>query len=141
MSYAPFLLPVVFIGMLSLPGFSTDSLPSPRKLMEPEKIELLIVHIQTMPNARFIRNGKEYTASQAALHLRKKWSHVKKRIKTADQFIEYIASKSSISDKPYKIKLADGSIVSSEAVLRKRLAEIEVSSSGIPDTSLPVKSR
>jgi hypothetical protein len=136
MSYAPFLLPVVFIGMLSLPGFSTDSLPSPRKLMEPEKIELLIVHIQTMPNARFIR-----TASQAALHLRKKWSHVKKRIKTADQFIEYIASKSSISDKPYKIKLADGSIVSSEAVLRKRLAEIEVSSSGIPDTSLPVKSR
>jgi hypothetical protein len=141
MSYTHFLLPAVFIGMLSFPAFPTDSLPVPRKLMEPEKIELLIVHIQTMQDARFIRNGKEYTAVQAARHLLKKWSHVKKRITTADQFIEYIASKSSVSGNPYQIRMADGKVVTSEAVLRKKLAEIEASPPGTPDTLLPVQSR
>ncbi|MCP4442931.1 MAG: DUF5329 domain-containing protein [Aureispira sp.] len=32
-------------------------------------------------------------------------------IKTLDQFIENIASKSSISGKPYQVKLDDGTIV------------------------------
>jgi hypothetical protein len=109
--------------------------------METEKIELLINTIETMQDARFIRNGKEYSSAKAAQHLRKKWSHVKKRISTADQFIKYIASKSSISNKPYQIKMADGTIVSSESVLRKKLGEIDASSPGLPDTSVPVESR
>ena len=116
---------VIFIGICSFSVVSSDTLPSPGKLMESEKIELLIAHIEAMQNARFIRNGKEYSSSRAARHLRKKWSHVKKRISTADQFIEYIASKSSVSNKPYQIKMSDGSIVTSEAVLRTRLGEIE----------------
>jgi len=123
--YARLLIPVIAVSACSFPFASADTLPSPGKLMETEKIELLISSIETMQDARFIRNGKEYSSAKAAQHLRKKWSHVKKRISTADQFIEYIASKSSISNKPYQIKLADGSIVTSEAVLRKRLSEIE----------------
>ena len=52
----------------------------------------------------FIRNGKSYPAPEARSHMERKYGHVESRIKTSDQFIEYIATRSSISGKAYQIE-------------------------------------
>jgi hypothetical protein len=56
---------------------------------------------------RFIRNGKEYGPEEARKHIQKKYEYARNRIKTAEDFIQGVASKSSISGKPYKIRCKD----------------------------------
>jgi len=56
---------------------------------------------------RFIRNGKEYSPEEARKHIQKKYEYAWNRIKTAEDFIQGVASKSSISGKPYKIRCKD----------------------------------
>lgn len=56
---------------------------------------------------RFIRNGKEYSPEEARKHIQKKYEYARNRIKTAGDFIQGVASKSSISGKPYKIRCKD----------------------------------
>lgn len=68
-----------------------------------EEIDYLLTFIGES-GCTFIRNGKEYPPQQAQDHLTYKYNHVKSRIKTADVFIEKIASKSSISKKPYEVR-------------------------------------
>ncbi|HEY5862424.1 MAG TPA: DUF5329 domain-containing protein [Casimicrobiaceae bacterium] len=52
----------------------------------------------------FIRSGKPYPAAEARDHLAGKFQYAKSRISTADQFIRYIASESSMTREPYKVK-------------------------------------
>jgi hypothetical protein len=94
-------------------------------MSEHAKIEWLIAQLETTQAVVFIRNGSEYTAKEAADHLRSKWKAAGDGIKTAKQFVELIASKSSTSGKPYQIRLADGALVLSGDYLRARLREIE----------------
>lgn len=49
----------------------------------------------------FIRNGKRYAAEKAADHLRLKYRRGRKYANTPEQFIERLASKSSMSGKRY----------------------------------------
>jgi hypothetical protein len=51
----------------------------------------------------FIRNGEEYGADDAVLHIMKKYDHFKSEVDSAEKFIELCASKSIISGKPYRI--------------------------------------
>lgn len=55
-------------------------------------------------NCVFIRNGKEHDASDARDHLQMKRKRGRKYYKSTEQFIDRIASKSSWSGKPYRIK-------------------------------------
>jgi hypothetical protein len=75
---------------------------------ERAKIEALISHIGSLKKAVFIRNGKEYDAASAAKFLRGKWEAKDKDIKTATEFIEKVATKSSTTGKAYRIRLEDG---------------------------------
>ncbi|MES2569323.1 MAG: DUF5329 family protein [Verrucomicrobiota bacterium] len=59
---------------------------------------------------RFIRGGTEYPPKEAAAHLRSKLGKAGDRVKSAEDFITGIASKSYLSGKPYQVKLANGSI-------------------------------
>ena len=93
-------------------------------LSESEKIELLIKSF-TESNAIFIRNDTEYPGAEAASHLRRKWKFAGNQIKTAKDFIEQLASKSSETGKPYQIKSPDGTLVESRAWLLQRLQVIE----------------
>jgi hypothetical protein len=61
-----------------------------------------------MKDATFIRNDKEYDARTAALFLRRKWQFDKDMVRTAEDFIESIASRSSTTGKPYRIRMKDG---------------------------------
>ncbi len=98
---------------------------SEEPLSEPAKIERLIQAVAELANATFIRNGAEYDAREAADHLRMKWRAAGDQIATAEQFIEAIASRSSMSGKPYLIRLCDGSEVPAGDYLRQRLGEID----------------
>lgn len=92
---------------------------------ESQKIERLIEHVAALKGAVFIRNGKEHDARAAAGHLRKKWNYAKDEIKTARDFIDKIATKSSLSGQPYLIRLADGREFKSGEYLHAQLKEIE----------------
>lgn len=94
-------------------------------LTEGRQIERLIQMVAELTDATFIRNGVEHSATEAADHLRMKWEAAGARITTAEQFIDDIASRSSITGKPYEIRHADGRIVQSGAYLRERLRQIE----------------
>ncbi|MEQ1853378.1 MAG: DUF5329 family protein, partial [Chthoniobacteraceae bacterium] len=70
---------------------------------EKAKIEALISHLETLKDATFIRNGRDYDAKTAAKFLRGKWEANQKEIKTAADFVSKAATKSSTSGKPYVI--------------------------------------
>lgn len=88
------------------------------------EIEALLAHVKQLDGAAFIRNGSEHTPVQAEAHLRMKWQKQTARIKTAEDFIEWCATKSSLSGERYRIRLKDGSVRDSAEMLRERLAEI-----------------
>ncbi len=80
------------------------------KVSEAQKIEALIQTVAAS-NVTFIRNGTEHSAAEAADHLRSKWKRARGKVKTLDQFIENIASKSSMSGRPYQVRTADGELI------------------------------
>ena len=88
-------------------------------------LERLIALVESTQGAVFIRNGAEHTAKDAADHLLLKWKAAGSNIRTAKQFVEHIATKSSISGEPYQIRLADGSVVLTGDYLSAQLSEIE----------------
>jgi uncharacterized protein DUF5329 len=95
---------------------------------DPE-IEFLIGYVEHS-NARFIRGGKEYSAKEGADHMRLKLGHAGGRVKTADDFIKGIATKSFLTGKPYSVKFADGRTIPtgqwlSDALARHRARSAE----------------
>jgi len=73
-----------------------------------QQIEALIQAVARLEGASFLRNGTEHTPKEAADHLRLKWKNASGRVKTAADFIRLCASGSSLSGKPYVIRLQDG---------------------------------
>ena len=98
-------------------------------LSEAQKIQALIHSVETLQGAVFIRNGSEYDAAKAAAHLRRKLDYAGKRVQTADQFIEHLATGSSITGKPYKIRFANGRSVESATFFREQLRKLEAAPS------------
>lgn len=54
----------------------------------------------------FLRNGDEHSPADARDHISMKYSHVRKRIESAEDFIKYTATKSSLSGKLYLVRCA-----------------------------------
>lgn len=92
---------------------------------EPEKIERLIASVEALEGAVFLRNGSEYTAKEAGAHLRRKWKSAGSRIRTAEQFIDHLGTKSSLSGEPYRIRLADRTTITLRDHLLKELDRIK----------------
>ena len=88
--------------------------------VEKKKIEFLISSVENLKGAKFIRNGSEYDGKKAAEHLRMKLQNALV-VQTADDFIRLCASKSSITGKPYMIRLSDGKTIKSEEYFREKL--------------------
>jgi hypothetical protein len=53
---------------------------------------------------RFIRNGKTYDAEAARAHIQRKYDHVRRRVRTTEDFIDLAASRSSMSGDPYRVQ-------------------------------------
>jgi hypothetical protein len=86
---------------------------------ERQRIERLLKLVESS-NAFFTREGKQYEGADAAAHLRRKLSHAGDRVKTLDEFIEHIASRSSTTGRPYQIKQPDGTIVEAARWMRQQ---------------------
>jgi hypothetical protein len=107
--------------------FFFTGLPEADWSEEKVKINYLIDGIEQLEGV-FIRNGNEHSPAKAADHIRMKmekamnsWFAPDKEEWTAEMFIDKIASTSSISGKPYRIKLKTGEIITAGEWLRHRL--------------------
>ncbi len=93
---------------------------------EEEKIQQLIRAVEVLKDAQFWRNGTWYTSQKAGEHLRMKLEHVGiNRLKTASNFIDKIASKSSFSGLSYRIKFGNGTEMTAQQFFRQKLRQIE----------------
>jgi hypothetical protein len=101
-------------------------------LTEQQKIDLLIHSVETLPGAQFIRNGSAHDGKAAAEHLQMKRNYAGSRIKTANDFIECCASRSSMTGLPYQVRFADGKTENADVFFRDELKLIEASPAGSP---------
>ena len=96
-SLSGFLLFVLFALLLSAP---VQALPAP----EEARINALLAALEQRSTLVFIRNGDAHSAAEAAEHLKLKLSRTRDRLQTAEQFIDQVASSSSITGKPYLVR-------------------------------------
>lgn len=95
-----------------------------RQLSEDEKINGLIAYIARLEGATFERNGTTHSAGEAAEHLKAKYNKHKAKIPTAENFIQNLASKSSMSGKEYMIRFQDGQTVAVGKLLNEELQRL-----------------
>ncbi|WP_068441509.1 DUF5329 family protein [Providencia heimbachae] len=90
-----------------------------------EKIrtEALLTELGKQQNLTFTRNGTEHSAVDAESHLRLKLGKTHKRLQTAEQFIDNVASKSSITGEQYQVKDGHGNIIPANKYLHDLLKE------------------
>jgi hypothetical protein len=86
----------LFLLLLTLPRL-------PAEVANPE-IDYLLRFIEKS-EVTFVRAGKEHTSKEAAAHMKDKLSRAGGRVKTGQQFIQHIPSKSYLSGQPYLVKL------------------------------------
>jgi len=109
------------VGFLAAPTPTSSQSAVNQQEIEQHKIQYLISTIADLKDAKFIRNGSEYDAQRAADHLRLKLHYAGDRVKTAEDFIVYCATGSSMSSEKYRIKFSDGLIVDAAVFLRDKL--------------------
>lgn len=91
---------------------------------EAQKIDALIECVRSSTGAVFVRNGTEHSPAEAAQHLRQKLAAAGAEIGTAGEFIERIASRSSITGEEYRLRFADGRSVPVAEFLQAELAKL-----------------
>jgi hypothetical protein len=117
----PGILFVVLAVVLSFP-LDVDAAVNPNS--EQRKIAYLLDAIGAS-HLIFIRNGDEYTGEEARDHLQEKLDIAGGDIRTAEDFINYIASESSVSGISYYVRLPDGTQIEAGIWLRGKLAEMK----------------
>ena len=93
------LLAIPFSTILAL-GIACYPCPSHAGMQS--EIDHLFRTIETS-GCTFNRNGNIYDGQEAGEHIRKKYAHAKRRIKSTEDFIRYAATKSSMSGRPYQV--------------------------------------
>jgi hypothetical protein len=83
-------------------ALSHAALASPDTVAKDE-IDHLLQYVAAS-SCTFVRNGDEYPAVKARDHLESKYRFVGSRISTAEEFIKYLATGSSMSGEPYHVK-------------------------------------
>lgn len=109
----------IIILISSVTGYASAGQPH-----EMVKIEYLISSIAELKDAKFIRNGREYDTRAATEHLQLKLRAAGDHVRTAADFIELCASKSSVSGKPYRIRFANGTEIAAGVFFHGRLKEL-----------------
>ncbi len=117
------LLALLPVACAKAPPHHAPAPEAPPGRDEGARIEALLRAVSTA-DVTFIRNGSPHEPKEAEDHLRTKWKRAGRTL-TAEQFIENIASKSSMSGKPYLVRLADGKEIPSADWFRARLVEID----------------
>ncbi len=110
---------VLFGGLLAL----LTSFASAAALNETatREIDHLLDSVSTS-GCIFIRNGREHEPAEAAEHLRTKYRQAHRYVNSAENFIDRIASESSISGRPYRVN-CEGDEEPTRTWLHRALAE------------------
>lgn len=89
------------------------------------EIMSLLSRLET-PGCKFNRNGSWYTAGEAKTHMLNKLHYIEGRttLKSTEQFIELVGSKSSFSGKPYLIQCGSTPAQSSATWLTAQLQSL-----------------
>jgi hypothetical protein len=66
-----------------------------------------LLHYIEAADCTFDRNGTMYDPHAAAAHIRKKYAYARRWIESAEDFIRYAATESSMSGRPYAV-ICDG---------------------------------
>jgi len=82
-----------------------------------------LLHFIEESGCVFIRNSKEYNATEARDHIENKYEYIKWWVKKTEDFIKYAATKSSMTGKPYLIR-CDGRARASAEWLQEELNRI-----------------
>jgi hypothetical protein len=88
------------------------------------EIDALLARVAQARDVVFIRNGSEHSAGEAAAHLRRKLRAAHGRVRTADQLIDFLGTRSSLTGIAYRVRLADGREMPSAQWLRGLLHAI-----------------
>ena len=100
-------LMLIFLGLSGAPAVRAESAATRQEIAH------LMDHI-TASDCRFIRNGKVYDAQTAREHIQKKYDFLQSRIRSAEDFIRFAASKSSMSGEPYRIACGAKTVLCAE---------------------------
>lgn len=91
---------------------------------EQRRIDILLDAVAADRDSRFVRAGVEYTGADAARFLRAKLQAQGDAVRTAEDFVERIASRSSTTGRPYRVCRASGGCVDAGEHLRGLLARV-----------------
>jgi len=101
----------IFICVISAPVFGSD--------MQSE-INHLLAFLENS-ECQFERNGKLHTGKDTVDHVKKKYNYFKSKIDSAEKFIEYSATKSTLSGKYYMVLCKDSPKVKTQDWLLQEL--------------------
>jgi len=85
-----------------------------------QEIDHLLDFVAKM-NCQYDRNGTIHSGPEAREHINMKYKHYRKKVKTAEDFIKYSATKSMMSGKRYKIRCPDAEAVNASDWLLEEL--------------------
>lgn len=71
----------------------------------------------------FERNGRKHTGEEAYKHIKRKYDHFKSKISSTEEFIEYSATKSTVSGKEYFVYCENYAPVTSKDWLLEELGK------------------
>lgn len=100
------------LAALAAFGLSCASLATPDEKAQAE-IDRLLAFVASSP-CRFVRGGTEYEGREARDHLARKLDVARPMLSTADQFIDYVATGSSMTGQPYKVRCGTRELTSRE---------------------------
>ena len=117
---------MLVVALLVSAQLANAAAPKQAKLSDAErqKIEALIVAVEKLDGAVFVRNGKEYPPSTAAKFLRGKWQKRSPQVASAEDFISKVATASSTTGRAYFVRFGDGRELPTATFLRARLASL-----------------
>jgi len=87
----------IFICVISVPVFASDI---------QTEINHLLAYLENS-ECQYERNGKIHSGKDTVAHVKKKYDYFKSKIDSAEKFIEYSATKSTLSGKYYMVLCQD----------------------------------
>ena len=91
---------------------------------EEARINAMLALLEKRSDLAFIRNGSSHNAVDAVAHLKLKLSRTRNRIDTAEQFIDKVASSSSVTGESYMIQQAGQKPEPAKPFLHKLLEQV-----------------
>ncbi|MBA7848304.1 YfeK family protein [Klebsiella sp. RHBSTW-00465] len=113
------ILCAVMALFLTLPAFAKLN------AYQEERINAMLDALGQKKDLILVRNGDAHTCEEAVSHLRLKLGNTRNRIDTAEQFIDKVASSSSITGKPYIVRIPGKSDENAQPYLHTLIAETD----------------